>query len=324
MQWSTPVNIKKSDFEISHNTKFVSIGSCFADNIGNYFLKHKIDCESNPFGTVFNIYSIFKILENYNITEKEFYLKTIEVDGLFYHYDYHSNIREKTKQLLFRKIQKTNESLFSYLKNAEVLILTIGTSLVYYHNDLQCIVSNCHKQNSNLFAKKSLTPNKQLDIYENIYTMIKLYNPNLKIILTLSPVRHIKDGLIENQLSKSTARVAIGEILEKYKNASYFPAYEIMIDELRDYRFYDIDMIHPSTQAVDYIISKFVENYFNIDAQNFIKKWDEIISNINHKPFNIESDNHQKFLKNTLEKLEKLNKEVSCNDEIKVIKDQII
>lgn len=307
-------DIEPSKTKIGLGSKIVTIGSCFSDNIGNQLVENKIDAAINPFGTVFNPSSIFKLLnnsiENSKIDEYHF----LDNDGIWYHYDYHSKNNNSEREQLKTEIEKIQKKVGQSLKTADYLIITLGTAFAYQCLETKNYVANCHKMPSNLFRKDLLHVKHICQEFEHFYKKIKAFNPNINIVLTVSPVRHTKDGIPENQVSKSILRAAFHYLCTDFE-VQYFPAYEIMMDELRDYRFYEEDLIHPNKMATDYIFQRFSETYFDEKTKEFIKKWSKIKADLQHRPFNEKSDNHQKFLKTLFQKLEDISEFVDVEKE---------
>ena len=311
------------EFQISLNSKILTLGSCFSDVLGSYLTENKIECLTNPFGNVYNLSSTSRLLEELLEPSENHEDTIIENDGVFFHYNYHSEIRDFTKAGLKEKIKVLNQSTATFLKSADYLIITLGTSWVYEQIQTQYIVSNCHKQKASLFNKKLLGEQNQLDIFENIYTKLKKFNPLLRIILTVSPVRHIKDMLQLNSVSKSILRTLCYTINNRYSDTYYFPSYEIVIDDLRDYRFFKSDLIHPNEQAEKYILDIFSETYFDENLKSFINDWKKIKTGIEHRPFNPNSKNHQKFLQNLLTKIQTFENQIDISKEKEAIQNQI-
>ncbi|HEY8938059.1 MAG TPA: GSCFA domain-containing protein [Cyclobacteriaceae bacterium] len=304
------------------NTPFLTLGSCFADGIGQRLEKNKFSVLPNPFGTIYNPHSIHKLL-HYAIADKippEYtYLKQGEV---FLNYDFHSEFSALSQAELVKKIEASINTTHAFLKNTSYLILTYGTSWIYERRDISEVVANCHKKPAAEFTKSLLTQKKIIESFQDVYTALTAFNPSLKIILTVSPVRHIKDTLELNSVSKSVLRMACHTISTTYTDVEYFPAYEIMLDDLRDYRFYKADMIHPTEEAVNYIWDAFIETYASEDLKNFLKQWKEIQTAMAHKPFHPSTAAHQKFLHDLLKKLELLSTKVDVKSEINLIQNQ--
>lgn len=324
MEFRTEIEGKKSDLKLGIKTKILTIGSCFSDVLGTFLKANKLECKPNPFGTIFNFYSIAKILENTIENKPVSEENIVQSNDVFYHFDYHSDLKGNSKNELISEIKKTQISIHNFLKTSDLLIITLGTSWVYEYLKSEQIVSNCHKIPNQEFTKEILSKEQQLDIFENIYLKLKAFNPDLKLMLTVSPVRHTKDTLELNALSKSTLRVLCHEITEKFRDTYYFPAYEIMMDDLRDYRFYKEDMIHPNEVAEKYIIEKFSDRHFEGETIDFIKEWKKIYAALNHRPFNPKTTTHQNFLKELLVKIERFQNVINIGDEVELIKNQII
>jgi hypothetical protein len=319
----TTVSISPASSQISLQTLVLTAGSCFADAIGLRLKQFKFDTLVNPFGVIYNPVSIHKAL-TYGILNKlpddDHYLIHQQVHR---NYDFHSQFADLQKNTLTSSLNKIVNTAHHFLKNAEWAILTYGTAWVYTRKESGEVVANCHKMPAHLFSKSLLTEKEIVGSFGIFYERLLEFNPDIKIILTLSPVRHIKDTLEMNSVSKSILRVACHHIAHDFKNVDYFPAYEIMMDDLRDYRFYKADMLHPTEVAEDYIWEKFAERYLAPDAQSFISRWKNIRTALYHKPFHATSAAHQQFLKQTLKKLEELKPAVNVDEEIAHIKLQI-
>ncbi len=325
MNFRTEIEKPKPTFLLNYQHKILALGSCFVDTIGKKLQSCRFKTEINPFGTIFNPHSIFKILdkiifflenkknahnsadflgENWEkIIEQNAF---VEKNGFWVHLDFHSDFFGETKEILAQKIILKIEEIANFLKTTNVLLLTLGTAWVYEHKFLQKIVSNCHHIPQKDFDKYLLQIPQITQYFDVFFEKIKNINPNIHTFLTLSPVRHQKDSLVLNQVSKSILRCAVYELCEKYpQNITYIPAYEILLDDLRDYRFYAEDLIHPSTTAENYIWD-YVKTYFlDKKTNDFIQEWQEIQKNLSHKPRNPETESHQNFVKITQEKLKK-------------------
>ncbi|MES2795383.1 MAG: GSCFA domain-containing protein [Bacteroidota bacterium] len=315
MQFTLNFNIEPSENKINIQSNILTIGSCFADVVGNQLVQNKIKVTANPFGTLFNPSSIFKLLTQSikNLPVNNALL--LENEGSWFHYDYHSQNNSPDKDQLILDLESLQNKVRNELQSADYLILTLGTAFAYQFLETKTYVANCHKMPANLFRKDLLHVKHICQEFEQFYKNIKEINPSLKIILTVSPVRHTKDGIPENQVSKSILRAACHYIELDFAEVEYFPAYEIMMDELRDYRFYESDMIHPNKIAEEYIYQRFSNTYFDENLLSFISKWTKIRNDLSHKPFNIKSSAHQKFLKNLLKKLEDISEIVNVEKE---------
>lgn len=303
----------------SINHPIVTIGSCFSDVIGERLERYKFQVLSNPFGTVFNPISIFKLITSDNPSESGFVSK----DGFFWHYDYHSREFASSSNDFLKKTQKLHDDFRSYLMKSNSIVITFGTAWIYRLRSNNEIVANCHKSDQNLFTKELLTTDEVLEGFNLAYNYLKEGNPKIKIILTVSPVRHTREGIEQNSLSKSLLRVACHEMSSNV-DVDYFPSYEVMIDDLRDYRFYKKDMIHPNETAEDYIWESFQHRYFDANTKKFVVEWSKICSSLDHKPFNTKSAAHQEFVKATLHKLKSFSSLVDTTAEEQLLVQQLI
>ncbi|MFY0654813.1 MAG: GSCFA domain-containing protein [Cyclobacteriaceae bacterium] len=316
----TEIKIPKSAASLGLNDKVLTIGSCFSDVIGSYLSGYKFKAVVNPFGTVYNPISIFNLL-----TEEEWnWSRLVEVNDLVFHYDAHSSFCAESNDELKEKLGDLKSQTINKLRSADWLIVTFGTSLVYRLKDTNEIVANCHKIPQSQFEKHALSVKDMLKAFEEFYEEIKVQNPGLKIILTVSPVRHIKDGLVDNAVSKSKLRISCDEIDQQYENVHYFPSYEIMMDDLRDYRFYKPDMIHPNEVAEEYIWQQFQNCYFDDATKKFVQEWGKMKSAISHRPFNVRSAGHQQFLAKTIKDLDRFKAMVDVREEERQLKDQLL
>lgn len=296
MNFTTQIPILKSNNPIDYNSKIMSLGSCFAENMGEKFEYFKFQNTANPFGIIFNLVSIEKLI--YRVVHQQ---EFTDKDVFFYNerwhcYEVHSDLSNSDKVLFLRNL---NEILaMSYIKIIELshFIITLGTSWVYRNIETNQIVANCHKMPQNHFKKELLSAETIQNSIENTIALIQLLNSDIKFIFTVSPVRHIKDGFVENNLSKSHLISAMHSSIFHLPSSSYFPSYEILLDELRDYRFYADDMLHPSQTAIDYIWIKFFENYISESEFATMQQVCDIQRALNHKPFHPNSESHQKFI----------------------------
>jgi hypothetical protein len=320
----TIVSSRASGQLFSHSDRFVTVGSCFSDAIGNRLLRYKVRTLANPFGNIYNPHSIHKVM-HYSMANTPPAPSTyLESQGIHLNYDFHSEFSSLNKPALEHTLKHTIESTHSFLKNASWLIITYGTAWVYERISSGELVANCHKQPANDFSKLLLTQKKIIESFEKFHAELKGFNPAIRIILTVSPVRHIKDTLELNSVSKAVLRLACHTLKEAFPDVDYFPSYEIMMDDLRDYRFYKPDMLHPSGEAEEYIWQRVVEQYADKKTQDVFKKWQSVLSALSHKPFHPTSEAHQKFLKETLSRLEELKSWVNVEEEMEIIKQQMV
>lgn len=317
----TELTATPSKVKIDLQRPILLVGSCFSDSIGEILIENKFDALPNPFGVVYNPISIFNLLEN-SILKKSYDDNSFaQQNEIWYNYHFHSEVSALTKEELATKITEKMSRVGEWLaKEQSTLILTLGTAFVYSYIKNDEIVANCHKMPASLFEKQLLSQKQIIKAFEKLYGILP---KNLHIILTVSPVRHIKDSIPLNAVSKSILRLVCHELSEQFENISYFPAYEYLIDDLRDYRFYDADMLHPNRQAIDYVFAKFGETYFDIGTQAFLKKWDKIHKSLHHSAFYSETKAHQQFLKNLLLQLQSIT-EIDVSEEINLVNEQLI
>ena len=324
MNFRTELVIPASSRQIQLKSKIFSVGSCFAEVIGHKLQFNKFQVMINPFGVIFNPVSIARLIEN-TLTGKAInQTLMVEREGIWYHYDYHSSISAQTPEQLTNRLSEQSALTSEFLRKTDWILITLGTAFVYQLKEQQQIVANCHKIPASSFSKELLSVAQVSESLEGIYQQLSAINPDIKLILTVSPVRHIKEGIPENQVSKSILRVACHDLTQKFKQIQYFPSYELMMDDLRDYRFYKKDMIHPTEVAEEYIWDKFTKTFIDEPARIFMEKWYSISQALSHKAFHPETDAHQKFLRQTLTKLKLLREEVNVEEEIKRVESQII
>ncbi|KAF2342251.1 GSCFA domain-containing protein [Flavobacterium tistrianum] len=312
MQFRTQIPISKSNNPIDYNSKVLSIGSCFAENMAEKFDYFKFQNETNPFGIIFNPVSIESLFRRV-CQQKLFEEKDVFFQNERWHsFEVHSDLSNADRQELLETLNKAVTETHKQLKEATHNIITLGTSWIYRNLEKDEIVANCHKVPQKQFSKELLSVEVIQESIESTIEAIQTLNPNINFIFTISPVRHIKDGFVENQLSKSHLFTGLHQVLKTHNSKlithNYFPSYEIMMDELRDYRFYSEDMLHPNQIAIDYIWKLFSENYVSEESGPVMKEIDEIQKSLRHRSFNPESDQHKKFLANLQQKMKNVEK----------------
>lgn len=289
----TPIDFPKATFNIDHPQSILALGSCFSQNIGERMAVAKFPVFINPFGTLFDPISIHAIFDAANLESKEEEL--IFYQGYWHAVKYHGSFKHKDKDLLLEKIQLSKQHLINYLKTSSILMLTYGTAHVWKIKEKNEIVGNCHKLPGHFFYRHLLSPDEIINaLQDSLFNLNRLF-PNLNVIMSISPVRHLKMGMVENQLSKSVLKVAISALVNKMPQIYYFPAYEIMMDDLRDYRFYAQDMIHPSELAIEYIFDGFKSVFFSEETQERVKIWEKFSKSLNHKPFDDDNEQWSKY-----------------------------
>ncbi len=302
MNYRTIVVPKDFDFEISHQSNLLLLGSCFSDNIGSKLVVNKFNTLINPFGILFNPISIVNTLNDI-IDEKDVGLRDLHFEnGLYHSFAHHSSFSGPNKDEVVNLINQTRAEATQFLIKTDVIIFTVGSSWAYRYNDTGEFVANCHKVPNKKFTKELLEVSFIVEKLQEIINKLQAINPKLKVIFTISPVRHWKDGAEENTLSKSILNVAIHQ-LACSKSIYYFPAYEMIIDDLRDYRFYKEDMLHPNNVAIDYVWSRFESAFFSTKTIKLNKEIFKITRANKHKPFNSAGDEHQRFLRMQLKNI---------------------
>ncbi|MBL7559255.1 GSCFA domain-containing protein [Olleya sp. YSTF-M6] len=308
MNLHTKIPLKKQDKNlISYNTKVFLLGSCFAENIGDKFEYYKFQNYVNPFGILFHPIAIHnlvtKALQGKKYTDEDVFLNNEQ----FHSFDAHSKLSQSTKSLILHQLNAASQKTGHYLKQSSHVIITLGTAWVYKYLETNKVVANCHKIPQQQFKKHILSVQDIVHALQSIISQVKQVNPNVNFIFTVSPVRHIKDGFVENTQSKSHLITAIHQVLDNQSH--YFPSYEIMMDQLRDYRFYNDDMIHPCNKAVQYIWDSFKEVWFDDTTEKTMQTVALIQKGLQHKPFNASSEAHIKFLEQLVAKQEQLQKQ---------------
>lgn len=306
MELQTKVKLPNPDFTIDHQHSLLSIGSCFSENIGRKFNYFKFNIQVNPFGQQYNPLSVAAGIERL-LRNKEYTNSDLIFHNELYHsFDHHSDFSSANEVDALQHINQAFRKSAHALLHANYLFLTFGTAHYFEHTESSKIVSNCHKFPAKTFHQKLATPNEIVDALNTALLALMEVNPKLKVIFTVSPVRYFAFGHFENSLSKAHLFTAIGELLANNAAFSYFPAYEIIMDELRDYRFYADDMIHPNAIAIEYVWEKLVQCYFNSNTIGINKEIDDIQKIIQHRPRNENSIAHQKLINNCKLKIDAL------------------
>jgi hypothetical protein len=314
---------QQSGTHLKLSEQLLTTGSCFADSIGSRLNTYKFKCLANPFGTLYHPHAIHKALRyaiHNQVPAEDTYLVN---QGIHLNYDFHSSFGAMNRADLKKMLAETIEATHHFLKKTNWLLLTYGTAWGYTRTETGDMVANCHKMPSSVFQKELVTQKKLLESFESYYTDLTTFNPNINIILTVSPVRHLKDSLELNSVSKAILRIACHTLSRLHERVHYFPAFELMMDDLRDYRFYKPDMIHPAEEAETYIWQKFIDCFADESTRKFINEWTDVLKAIRHKPFHPASESHQQFLKATIKKVEAFGKTVPVERELELLKKQL-
>ena len=307
--WQTPLVERPIDLK----EPIVSVGSCFAERIGGWLWAHKLPVMVNPFGTLYNPISVSHLLQcclTGQLPDEQYY---IERDGLWMHYDLHSKHYATTQKDLQDRLQQVVQRTGQFLRQSRWLFITLGTANAYHLNANNHVVANCHKMPQGLFTKKLLPLERITQTLQQTLEAIKTAVPDIEVIITVSPVRHIKDGIPQNSVSKATLRLAAHQLQEQAPWIHYYPAYELLMDDLRDYRFYESDMVHPSGDATQYIRNDFAQSWLTPAAQQWLKLWGPLRQALQHRAQQPEGAAYQKFLQNTRQRLAQLQQEYAVN-----------
>ena len=310
MDFRTPTDITPLTPRLHHSDKLLVMGSCFAEHIGSRLEQMKFRTVVNPYGVLYNPLSIAealtRLVEQRPFTEEELHEFP---DGGWNTWLHHSRYSHPDKLEALTAINTAMETAWHQLADADMLIITLGTAWVYKLADTGMVVGNCHKVPERRFTRQRIQVQEIVEALGTVVQRISDINPKLRVLFTVSPVRHLKDGLHGNQLSKSALLLATDMLCQMYPTqCHYFPAYEIVMDELRDYRFYAEDMAHPSAQAIGYVWECFAEHCIAPEAQSFMKQWEKIVRAMSHRPFNPQSEQYHQFIQQTIANIEELKK----------------
>ena len=315
MKLYTSVDIAASEKKIRYSDKILLLGSCFADNIGAKFEEHYFQTTINPYGTLYNPASIALSITDSRCPTAD--TRIIHHNGLWHSMMHHGTFSGVDKKEVMARCEQSREQLQGALNEASTIVVTFGTAWVYEMNGE--VVANCHKIPANRFVRRCMTVQEIVDMWQSIVDSM----PTKHWIFTVSPIRHIKDGLHANQVSKAILLQAVEVLTAKRSNSpvggltsdsaqrglSYFPSYEIMIDELRDYRFYAEDMVHPSNVAVEYIWQRFVETYMTAETHAEMHVLQQLWRDRHHRFLHPESEEAKRFEQRTAEKIQKLQRQ---------------
>ncbi len=288
------------------------MGSCFTDQIGNKLLDHKFKILQNPNGILFNPVSISRAIQNYIGQKKYTEADLFYYNELWHSWDHHSRFSSPDKTLCIDELNQSQKKAYDFLLESKWLIITLGSAFVYERKEVDdpylSVAANCHKIPNDTFNRRLMDSAEVTEILKKIISLLQQFNKDLKIIFTISPVRHLREGFIENNRSKAALIEAVHKVSD-HVSVLYFPSYELIIDDLRDYRFYAEDLVHPNYSATNYVWEKFVESCIEPASQSLMKELAVILAARNHKPFNKDSDAHKKFRKKNLDHILKLKQE---------------
>jgi len=319
-KFHTIVDIPQYNWQTGYETTNIFMGSCFTENIGNRMATLKFNVDINPFGILYNPVSVATALRHLLKNKQYTEFDLVEHGGLWHSFSHHGRFSANNVGEVLENINGRIETSTKLLQQAGFLFITFGTAWVYKYKSSGETVSNCHKIPASAFSHTRLTVDEIVEDYRKLFSEIRIQNPNLKVIFTVSPIRHWGDGAIENQRSKSVLLLAIDKMVAEFRDTfcAYFPAYEIVMDELRDYRFYAPDMIHISDVAIAYIWQKFEQALIDEKSRQAAKQVVKIVQAINHRPLHNASSEYNRFLMLSYEQILKLENEyqnINLSDE---------
>ena len=320
MYFHIPVTLHPTTSKLELNHTVLSVGSCFADHISAKLKDYKINSVLHPFGTLYHPEAIAKALNpSIEINED---LDLIIKDGVIFHWDTHSKIWGQDIESITDQYNVAVKKISNAIRKSDWIIVTLGTSFKYVLKHSGRTVANCHKEPHNNFEKKLSTSDEILSTLEKMQEFLITKNPEIQILYTVSPVRHIRDGLTENHISKGILLATVKE-LTKTPNVHYFPAYEIVMDQLRDYRYFEKDGIHPNPIAIDFIWEQLQKTWMDEKLQTFVREWHPILSAMNHKSLYPGTKSHKMFITSMIEKLKNFKYHVDVKTEIKHFESQL-
>ncbi len=293
-------------FHVGYADRVLCMGSCFAEHIGRRLADHKFQTCLNPFGILYNPLSLARglelLLEKDHLDQQDLF----EHQGLWHSFDFHGRFSLPDKNKALSAMQGSLEAARTYLEECTCLILTLGTAFVFEHREREHVVANCHRLPGSLFRRRMLSVEETTASLEGVLGALRTRLPDIKIILSVSPVRHLRDGLVANQRSKAVLLLAAAALQAKCSRLAYYPAYELLLDDLRDYRFYEEDHLHPSKEAVDYIWEHFLSSFLPENDRRLLSRVEKLRRAANHRPFHPGSKEHQAFLRSQLALVEEL------------------
>jgi len=308
MEFRTILNPQKKQNSIDYNSNIVLFGSCFTENLDKHLKYYKFNRVSNPYGILFHPKAIEKSIEQC-IQKKVYNQHNLYFnDNLWSSFNHHSKFSSDSLSQILSHINGEIDKTHTALLNASHVLITLGTAWVYRFVETEMLVANCHKIPQRKFTKELLSIAEITDSLHRIVSLIKKTNPKAIVLFTVSPVRHVKNGFIENTRSKAHLHTAVQQTVD-HKKSFYFPSYEIMMDDLRDYRFYKNDLLHPNKIAMEYIWDIFKNTWINEKSSPLMKTIDGIQKSLKHKPFHVNSERHQLFLKNLEAKIKEVKKQ---------------
>ncbi len=297
---------QEAPFGIAHTDRMLLIGSCFTEHIGTRLVAGKFPTLANPRGIVYNPVSIARTLHALQQSDFDPENTLFEHQGLWHSWEHHGRFSHPDRDTAAEKMRVAHRQAAAFLETANRLLLTLGTAQVFALRETGQVVANNHKVPADRFAQRRLGVAETVDVLAEALLPLHAAMPGLRVVLTVSPVRHLRSGFVENQRSKAVLVLACAELCERFEFVHYFPAYELLLDDLRDYRFYADDMLHPSVAAVDYIWEYFSDTYFSLETRRLLERIAKIQAAARHRPFHPESPEHRAFAKRQMEQIGEL------------------
>jgi hypothetical protein len=306
MNFFTQINIKPLEPPVSYRHRIMLVGSCFTEHIGNHLATVKFNVLQNPNGILFDPVSVCNSLVSYVQDKRYTADELFQLNEGWHSWQHHSRFSNANENECLRMINESQSQAHAFLKEADWLIITLGSAFVYQLAEGGTPVANCHKAPAQAFNKHLSTIEEIVTKFDETIHQLFQFNRHLRILFTISPVRHLRDGVVDNNRSKARLIEAVHHLVNKFDRLHYFPAYELVIDVLRDYRFYDIDLAHPNYAATQFVLEKFSESCLDVEAQRLSEEIKKLVVSRSHKPFNAQSEQHKQFLKTQLERTRQL------------------
>jgi|SRR5690554_3926228 hypothetical protein len=319
IDFRTPVDIPATDISMDHSTGVMLFGSCFSENIGLKLTRFKFQVDVNPFGILYNPISVSRAIRRILSADSFSESDLLYNNELYHSLMHHGHFSATDKQTCLQNISLRFEKAVASIHQTDIFLITFGSAFVYQFKESGEIAGNCHKMPADRFNRFRLSVEQIVEEWTEVIYLLTVMNPSTKLLFTVSPVRHWKEGAHENQISKSTLHLAIDALQKQFEQyVGYFPAYEVMMDELRDYRFYDEDMVHPNSLATEYIWDLFSDTYFSEETGMINKEWAPIRRALEHRPLHPGTEAYRHFLAATAQKLETFavrHPEITCEEE---------
>lgn len=323
----TPIPAITFPFKISHKSQIMCIGSCFTENIGGFLTNYKLNAFINPFGIIYNPISICQVIDKILDQKPIPMADLVFQNDRYYHWDFHGDYSSSVEIECQKLLNDQKTTAFDYIKNLDILFITLGTANAFKHIDQNRVVANCHKVPNHHFERIEISSSEIILELENAISSLRAVNSNIKVVFTVSPVRHLRDGLINNQLSKSKLIQSVHHLVKTIDDVFYFPSYELIMDDLRDYRFYEDDMLHVNQTGLHYVWEYFKQTFFEEPTIRLLNTISKLSKDLSHKAFHPNSEQHQNFLKQLHMRIDKLTAEhpyLNYDTEIRVLESQLV